>query len=153
LWILFAGLALLLVPLRAAAQDLGTLDGTWQGDLAVIRTPTTVGPGRPYTVRIVITGATAHVFARDTSGGPFQEVKPGAFRVGRLGPSAIILSMDSGQDDEGTWIETWTFVVTLKAPNALITNLYRVVNNVDLPLSIDHSKFTEAEAGELARVK
>jgi hypothetical protein len=77
LWILFAGLALLLVPLRAAAQDLGTLDGTWQGDLAVIRTPTTVGPGRPYTVRIVITGATAHVFARDTSGGPFQEVKPG----------------------------------------------------------------------------
>lgn len=45
------------------------------------------------------------------------------------------------------------FVVTLKTRDALIANFYRVVNNVDLPLSVDHSKFSEAQAGELTRTK
>jgi hypothetical protein len=61
--------------------------------------------------------------------------------------------MEQGQDNEGTWVETWAYVVTLKSRDTLIANFYRVVNNVDLPLSVDHSKFSEAQAGELSRTK
>jgi len=149
--------ALIFGGLPAQAQDIGTLDGTWEGSLTVVAVPTTVG-ARPYTVRIVIDGTNAHVFAHDTPGGPFaagsfQEVKPGKFHVARLGPNAIVASMDSGRDAEGTWVETWSFVVTLKQRDRLITNLYRVVNNVDMPPGANQSKFTEAEAGELVRTK
>ncbi len=156
--ILSIGCALIFGALPAEAQDIGTLDGTWEGTLTVVTVPTTVGPARPYTVRIVMDGTNARVFGHDTTGGPFvagpfQEIKPGRFHVARLGPNAIVASMDSGRDAEGTWVETWSFVVTLKQRDTLITNLYRVVNNVDLPLSVDHSKFTEAEAGELVRIK
>jgi hypothetical protein len=69
-------------------------------------------------LRIVINGATVHVFVRGKAGEPFQEVKPGAFRLGRLGPNGIILAMDSGQDNEGTWFEACHFSVTLKKSEA-----------------------------------
>jgi hypothetical protein len=61
-------------------------------------------------------------------------------------------AIDSGKDNDGVWVETWAFVITQKDRNTLITNLYRVVNNTDLPLNIDYSKFSSAKAGELKRV-
>jgi len=153
LFILLIGCVLNFGALPARAQDLGSLDGTWEGSLAAVTVPGAAGPPRLYTVHIVIAGTIAHVFAHDTTGGPFQELKPGAFHVSRLGPNGVIVAIDSGQDDEGTWVETWNFAVTLKRHDTLIVNLYRIVNNVNLPLNVDHSKFTEAEAGELARTK
>lgn len=151
--LLVVGVAMIFAMLPARAEDLGTLDGTWEGNLAVVTVPTSLGPGRPYTVRIVIAGGNARVFAHDTIGGPFQEVKPGVFKVARVGPNGVIVAIEKGHDDEGTWVETWTFAVTLKQRNTLIANFYRIVNNVDLPLTVDHSKFSEAQAGELVRAK
>jgi hypothetical protein len=151
--VLLVGFAMLFAVLPARALDLGTLDGTWEGNLAVTPVPTSAGPGGPYTVRIVITGANARVFTHGLAGGAFHEIKPGLFKVARIGPSGVIVALDQGDDDEGTWVETWTFSVTLKQPDTLITNFYRVVNNVDLPLTVDHSKFSEAKAGELLRTK
>ncbi|HEV2737820.1 MAG TPA: hypothetical protein VGU66_04490 [Candidatus Elarobacter sp.] len=151
--LLLVAFAIIVAALPARAQDLGTLDGTWEGNLVVVALPNATGPPHPFTIRIVIDGANARVFTHATSGGPFHEVKPGVFRVARLGPNGVIIAMEQGQDDEGTWVETWTYTVTLKQPDTLIANFYRVVNNVNLPLTVDHSKFSEAQAGELTRTK
>jgi hypothetical protein len=78
-----------------------------------------------------------------------REVKPGAFHIVRLMTNAVIYAVDSGRDDEGTWVETWVFTVTQENGTTLLTNFARQVNNVDLPLSRDHSKFTKEAAGEL----
>ncbi len=150
--ILVFGFAFMFVALPVrAADDLGTLDGTWEGSLAVIGAPGFKAPGPPYVIRIVIAGTAAHVFGRYRSGDPYQEVKPGAFHVSRLGPNGVVVAMDSGNDNEGTWVETWNFTVTLKQRDTLIAVFCRTVNNLNLPLSVDHSKFTETQAGELNR--
>ncbi|MEA2786896.1 MAG: hypothetical protein QOF71_3000 [Candidatus Eremiobacteraeota bacterium] len=151
--LLAIAVAIVFAALPAQAADLGTLDGTWQGTLAVVPVPNSPGPTHTYTIRIVIAGVNASVFTQSVSDGPFRAVKPGLFRVARLGPNGVVLAMEQGQDNEGTWVETWAYVVTLKSPDTLIANFYRVVNNVDLPLSVDHSKFSEAQAGELSRTK
>ena len=139
------------VPAQAA--DLGVHDDTWEGTLAVAPVPNSPGPTHTFTIRIVIAGVKASVFTQSVSDGPFREVTPGVFRVARLGPNGVILAMEQGQDNEGTWVETWAYAVTLKSPDTLIANFYRVVNNVDLALSVDHSKFSEAQAGEFLRTK
>ena len=48
-------------------------------------------------------------------------------------------------------METWAFAVTQKDKNTLITNFMRQVNNINLPLSVGHSKFSAAATGELSR--
>ncbi len=151
--ILLVGCALAIGPVGSRAADLGSLDGVWEGDLGAVNVPGAIGPPRLYTVRIVISGANASVFAHDVTGGPFQEVKHGAFHVTRLGPNGIVYAVDSGGDADGTWVETWNFTVTLKQNDKLIINLCRMVNNIDLPTSVKYSKFTENEAGELTRTK
>ena len=137
----------------AAAVDLGELDGTWEGTLAVVATPAGAPDSNPYSLRLVIHGTDANVFARYGSTAPYQEVKPGKFHIARLGPSGIVAVIDSGHDEDGMWIETWNFTVTLKQHDAMIVNFSRFVNNVDMPPNADHSKFTETMTGELARTK
>lgn len=78
-------------------------------------------------------------------------MKPGNFRVERHLTNAIVMAINSGLDNEGLWVETWAYVVTPKDRNTLIANLVRVVNNNNLPLTNDHSKFSSALIGELQR--
>jgi hypothetical protein len=126
---------------------LGSLDGTWEGELT-----STGKDGKPAQAwrRIVISGDSAKVFIQ--RGGKTEEIKTNAFHVQRHLANAVVLSIDSAIDDEGLWIETWCFVVTLKDPNTLLTEFSRVVNNANLPLSVDHSKFTSTASGELRRM-
>ncbi len=140
-----------LIALPAWALDLGSVDGTWEGTLGAVNGPGLYDQTKPMTLRIVIAGASARVFLIK-DGNPL-EVKPNAFRVARLDPSAVILAIDSGHDKDGTWVETWNFAVTLKDQKTLITNFYRTVNNVDLPSTHRYGKFSVAVAGELIRVK
>jgi hypothetical protein len=144
------GIASAVVALPAWAQDLGTLDGTWQGSLGPINGPNLFKMTEPHIVRIVITGSNAKVY-KSTKDGAFTEVKPGAFHVVQLQTNAIIYAINSGSDNEGTWVQTWEYAVTLKDRNTLITNWIDVVNNINVPLSVDHSKFTAAASGDLVR--
>ncbi len=137
-----------LVLWRAAAEDFGSLDGTWEGDLKSIDL---TGEGQATTSwrRIIIQDGQARIFyKRDEK---INEVKPGKFRVERQLTNAVIVAIDSGHDNEGTWVETWAFAVTQKDKNTLITNFMRQVNNINLPLSVGHSKFSAVAAGELSR--
>ncbi len=132
--------------LDRAAVNLGLLDGTWEGEL---QAPEKDGSTKPTWQRIVINGSDAKVFIR--SEGDEREIKPAAFQVHRHLANAVILAIDSALDDDGLWIETWSFTVTLKDRNTLIANFSRVVNNANLPLSVAHSKFSSTATGELRR--
>jgi hypothetical protein len=125
------------------------VDGTWEGTLGIIMGSRLLTKGDTLPFRLIIKGRTAQVFVgTDLT----REVKPGKFKVEQLGPNAVIFANDSGQDNDGTWVETWVLVVTLKDSKTLITNYYRVVNNLDMPLSKSSSKFSQGYSGELKRM-
>lgn len=91
--------------------------------------------------------------AQEFTGENFElEAKPGKFKVERTATNMIIFETDSGEDNDGIWVETWAFVMTQKDRDTLITNFYRVVNNTEMPVNARDSKFSIAKTGELKRV-
>lgn len=95
--------------------------------------------------------ATRHL-AGDPAKGEWVEAKPGKFRVDRYKTGAVIYASDSAEDGDGNWVESWVLVVTLRAPDELLVVWLRVVNNLDVPLASEHSKFSSQSAGILRRV-
>jgi len=73
------------------------------------------------------------------------------FQFMRLATNAIAISLNSGDDEDGTWVETWSFVMTLKDPDHMIVHWTRVVNNIDMPKNMSGSKFSSVGMGELVR--
>jgi len=128
--------------------SLAALDGTWEGEMKSIDLK---GDGKTTTGwnRLVIKGKQAQVFYKKDD--KIIEVKAGHFRVERHLTNAIVFAIDSALDDDGIWVETWTFTVTPKDRDTLIVNHVRVVNNVNLPLTRDYSKFSVIRTGELLR--
>ena len=136
------------------SADFGGLDGAWEGDLTFLQgaTPHQTQPktGR---YRITIQGTTVRVYVILSD--DVREVKSGRFHMEDLMTNAVIFAIfatDSGKDDEGTWVRHWMFSLTEKDKDTLLVNLSRMVNNVDLPLTSDHSKFANEAIGELRRV-
>ena len=82
-----------------------------------------------------------------------SEVNAGKFRFTRLATNAVAVSLDSGNDDDGVWVETWSFVMTLKDPDHMIVHWTRLVNNLDMPKDNKGSKFSSVGMGELVRVR
>jgi hypothetical protein len=136
----------------ALAQDGGSLDGQWDGALSYVDGPGLSKINTPsILMRLIISGASARVYYfKDKAA---KEVKPGAFRVQRYMSNAVVVAMDSGQDDDGTWVETWSFTVTWKDRDTLIVNWFRVVNNINLPPNADSSKFSVGAVGEMRRTR
>jgi hypothetical protein len=73
------------------------------------------------------------------------------FQFRQLETNAVISSLDSGNDEDGHWVETWDFAMTLKDPDHMMVHWTRIVNNVDLALDKKGSKFSIVEMGELTR--
>lgn len=145
----FIVLALLVLGAQPAlAQNFGPLDGTWEGDL----TRLDADPEKRVAgwQRIVIQDYQAHVYYRDKEG-KIVEVKPGKFQVQKLISNAIIAAIDTATDSDGRWVETWVFAATQKDAKTLIVNFTRQVNNVNLPLDKQYSKFAYFREGELTR--
>lgn len=130
-----------------AAQSFPTLDGSWRGKLSVasISYPTAQDSIASPNYRIEINNKNVQVY-RDE-----KEVKPGAFRIEQHKTNAIVFAMDSGKDNEGLWVETWVFAITLKDPNTIIVDYDWLVNNTDLPTNNDHSKISTVATGEFHR--
>jgi hypothetical protein len=153
-WLLVRCLATALVvavglPGLARAQNFGPLDGTWEGELTTVDASQPDRHDRNWR-RIVIKDYQAHVFYRD-KGGQIVEVKPGKFQAQKLLTNAVIAAIDTGTDNEGRWVESWVFAVTQKDPRTLMVRFARVVNNINLPLTIGHSKFGALAEGEMVR--
>jgi hypothetical protein len=138
------------------ARDLGSFDGTWEGKLEVVdgtsskdkdsdsyeRTKAAYGKS-PF--KLTIHGQRATVYFGET------EVKPNLFQAQVYMTNAVVLASDSGEDNDGQWVETWDFAVTQKDPETLIVVLSRVVNNVSAPEQPQSSKFFVVAAGEFRR--
>lgn len=73
------------------------------------------------------------------------------FQFVRLATNAVAVSLKSGNDEDGTWVETTSVVMTLKDPDHMIVHWTRVVNNIDMPKDMHGSKFSSVGMGELVR--
>jgi hypothetical protein len=148
-------IALVNAPSAFAQRPLiGSLDGAWEGTLHDIAgRGLDVVPNQPPGVfRIFLQDEIVQIFIRESDA--FVEVKPGRFTVQRRGSNAIISSIDNdpGSPLGSSWVETWTFAVTLKDTNTLIVNYLRVVNNNQLEATVDGARFTLMRTGEFQRI-
>jgi hypothetical protein len=131
-----------------------TLNGTWEGELSPVDYRNTgiadLSKLAPARLQMIIKGSRARVQIKSNDG-KLEEVKPGEFRVARRISNAAVIAIDSGEDDDGTWVETWLFAITAKDNDTLLVQLVRQVNNINLPVTVDYSKFACTWAGELKR--
>jgi hypothetical protein len=144
-----------LIPVAVSAQDFGPLDGTWQGQMKWLDTGNTRRHGDAFTQKIIIQGQGARVFrfkGEQADEITWDSTKEWPFQVQRKGTNAVIFAMNSGRDDDGQFVETWVLAVTQKDRNTLISNLLWVMNNNNLPLTVDYSKFSLSAMGELRRI-
>jgi hypothetical protein len=144
-----------LIPIAVSAQDFGPLDGTWQGQMKWLDTSNTRRHGDAFTQKIIIQGQGARVFrfnGEQADEITWDSTKEWPFQVQRKGTNAVIFAMNSGRDDDGLFVETWVLAVTQKDRNTLISNLLWVMNNNNLPLTVDYSKFSLSAMGELRRI-
>jgi hypothetical protein len=134
---------------QVKAEDFGPLNATWEGSLSPINGAGLVASDKPLPIRMIVRDDRAQVF----TGENFEvEVKPGKFKVERTATNMIAFAIDSGEDKDGVWVETWAFVITQKDRDTLITGFYRVVNNTAKPANAPDSKFAIAKTGEFKRV-
>lgn len=82
----------------------------------------------------------------------WSDVKPGKFQLVTLAANAIAVSITAGNDEDGTWVETWSFAMTLIDPDHMLVHWTRVVNNLDMPKNEKASKFSSVGMGELTRL-
>lgn len=138
----------------AVGREVGSLEGAWEGKLRIVASNLSqdsdsykrvVAGYEAASFKIIIQGEKAKVFLGDT------EVKPGSFQAQIFMTNAVVFASSSGEDADGRWVETWSFVVTLKDPEVLDTSLSRMVNNLDIPTGKDFSKFFTVAVGELRR--
>jgi hypothetical protein len=126
------------------------LDGEWTGVLENVSGPGVAPPpdGAFPSVRLQIDQRNARVWFGD------DEVKAGTFEIRRDGTNAVISSIesDAGSPPGRSWIETWTFVVTLAGPDTLVVNFVRVVNNNNMRPSEDGAHFSQIRTGQFRRV-
>ena len=137
--------------LRDTQQQFGSFDGSWEGDLTFLQGATLSQKEQTKArYRISIQGMKVRVFVIRPE--DVKEIKPGKFHVDNLMTNAVVYAMESGHDNEGTWVETWVFTLTQIDKDTVLTNFSRMVNNLDLPPASDHSKFAKEAAGTLRRI-
>jgi len=125
----------------------GKLDGHWSG---VLRG--TQSDAQPLGIRLAVSGASVKVLHQNSVTGTWSEVMPGLFQMTRKRNNAVLHATDSGDDNDGTWVETWTLVVTVVSSTELKVEWVRLVNNIDLPVTNPGKTFSEKLGGTLSRV-
>jgi hypothetical protein len=136
--------------LRAASYD-----GRWNGTVKCLYDPglwpedeCDIGltfdiQGKDFRVRQTVRSKKGEVTA--------SEISPGRFSFTRLATNAVAVSIEQGRDEDGTWVETWNFVMTLQDANHMVVHWTRVVNNLDIPADKKGSKFSSVAMGILVR--
>lgn len=145
-----AGLALAGASAHAAPGD--GLIGAWEGRLSPVTGPALISPEYELeTLRLIIAEDGARVFLIE-NGRVTEEVKPGAFRMGRMGANAVIVALDAYAPLGSGWVETWSFAVTLRGENALSVVFTRQVNNMQQDPTDPDAIFSIVHSGEMQRV-
>lgn len=79
-------------------------------------------------------------------------INPDKFQFVSLATNAVAIMLNTGNDEDGTWVETWSFAMTLTDPDHMMVHWARIVNNIDMSKSEKGSKFSSAGMGELTRL-
>jgi len=82
-----------------------------------------------------------------------SNINPGKFTFVRVSTNAIATSIDAGKDEDGLWVETWVFAMTLIDPDRMLVHWTRMVNNTDMANGQKGSKFSSAGMGEFTRFR
>jgi hypothetical protein len=157
----------LLAPMRVTAQDSpsaessalrsASYDGLWTGATRCLYDPGLVSENEcDIGLTVNILGDTFQVqqTLRNIRGGETKlDLNSPRVLFMRLATNAVATAIDSGNDEDGSWVETWSFVMTLKSPDKMIVHWTRVVNNMDMPVDLKASKFSAAGMGELNRAR
>lgn len=131
-----------------------TYEGTWEGVLERSRVPdqyrveSSLNPH--FAVRIVVHDGKAHVFYNKNDA--WLEVKAGSFALLQRSTNAVLVSITSGVDTDGTWVESWVFTLAPLAPDELRGYFQRLVNNADMERSKKDAVWGAFASGELKRV-
>jgi hypothetical protein len=157
----------LLAPAQVAAQSSSTgdssalrsasYDGVWTGATQCLYDPGLVSENEcDIGLSFNISGDSFQVqqTLRNIRGGETKlDLSSPRVLFTRLATNAVATAIDSGNDEDGSWVETWSFVMTLKSPDKMIVHWTRVVNNMDMPVDVKGSKFSAAGMGELNRAR
>jgi|GEM_PF-6789884 len=147
-----AGFAVAATTARAAPGD--EIVGIWQGTLALVSGAGLEAPGYASPeLRIVIgdDGDVQVFMAREDGRQGFEEVKPGSFRMGRLGPNVVIVSIDAFSPLGQGWVETWSITAALRGADTLAVVFTRQVNNMPEEPSTE-AIYSIVHSGEMQRV-
>lgn len=109
------------------------LRGDWLGALVIANAPDSHDDlewRNPNRFRFVISESAVRVYAWDNE--TWREIKPGTFGITTYETSAVITSITSGTDEDGVWVETWSFAVTTINSDQLRAMFQRQVNNKDM---------------------
>jgi len=82
-----------------------------------------------------------------------SNINAGKFTFVRVSTNAVAMSIDTGKDEDGLWVETWVFAMSLIDLDHMLVHWTRVVNNTDMPKGQKGSKFSSAGMGEFARLR
>lgn len=138
-------------PLRAASYD-----WQWSGTLKCLYDPG-IWPedecDTDLTFEINGSSLSVQTITKSKSGKETSSaINPGKFQFVHLATNAIAISLESGRDEDDTWVETWSFAMTLTDPDHMTVHWTRIVNNIDLPKNERGSKFSIVGMGELVRM-
>lgn len=122
-------------------------DGTWDAELAWVKHPTI--DREPLRLRITISDGTAQVYTMADN--DWREVKPGKFQMQRLDETVIVSAIDSGWDQDGKWIESWTIQLLRVAPDKAVISHFRTVNNLQIPEFTGLKTFSTLAEGDASR--
>jgi hypothetical protein len=109
------------------------LRGDWRGTLVIANAPDSHDDlewRNPNRFRFVVSESSVRVYAWDNE--TWRETKPGTFDITTYETSAVITSITSGTDEDGVWVETWSFAVTVIDSDHLRAMFQRQVNNKDM---------------------
>jgi hypothetical protein len=138
---------------RSPDDPMFQFSGTWEGALDGHGGPHFVdGSGHSRSFRIIIDShGNATVFQQLDS--EWKEMKPpGSFRLTKWGSQAVVSSITSGRDDEGTWVENTSFTLVRHDQDTVVAYWLRTVNNLDLPTTHEDYHFAWGFSGKMSRV-
>ena len=145
--------SILIFPSALASKgEFFDFNGIWEGHIKgfqapLLRTKRT----HVFKTRLWVKGDEVQVFYQKDQ--RWNEVKAGAFRIFKHKSNALIYAINSGTDQDGAWVETWSFSVTKKDKNSLLVYWYSVINNNDAPLEEEYSRIATGASGVFRKIK
>ena len=127
--------------------------GSWEGTLNAFNGPNFIdATGLSGSFRIVIDANNSVAVFYRKKNGDSEEAKRGSFALSTWGSQAVVWAIDSGHDQDGTWVEGWTFCLVHLDGDTLVAYWLRNVNNLDIARTDSNYHFAYGYSGQMHRV-